>query len=106
MRRGSAICFPTFITGFSDVIGSWKIIAISAPQMSRRARRLMVVSSWPSKRTVPSRMVLRLGSSPMIERERMVLPDPDSPTMPSDRPRASEKLTPSTAFTTPSAVSK
>ena len=42
----------------------------------------------------------------MIERERIVLPEPDSPTMPSARPLASLKLTPSTAFTTPSAVSK
>jgi hypothetical protein len=40
----------------------------------------------------------------MIERERMVLPEPDSPTMPSERPRANVKLTPSTARTTPSAV--
>ena len=28
----SVICVPIFITGFSDVIGSWKIIAISVPQ--------------------------------------------------------------------------
>ena len=63
------------------------------------------MSSMPSKRTEPSRMTLRRGSRPMIERERMVLPEPDSPTMPSERPRASVKLTPSTARTTPSAVS-
>ena len=31
----SVICLPTFITGFSDVIGSWKIIAISGPHMDR-----------------------------------------------------------------------
>ncbi len=42
----------------------------------------------------------------MIERDRMVLPEPDSPTMPSDLPRARENVTPSTAFTMPSAVSK
>ena len=105
MRSGSAICLPTFMTGLSEVMGSWKIIAISAPQMFRRCRRLMVVSSIPSKRTEPSRITLRRGSSPMIERERMVLPEPDSPTMPSERPRANVKLTPSTARTTPSAVS-
>ena len=106
IRRGSAICLPTFITGLSEVIGSWKIIAISAPQMSRRCVRLMVVSSCPSKRTDPSRITLRRGRRPMIERDRMVLPEPDSPTMPSERPWASEKLTPSTALTTPRAVSK
>ncbi len=42
----------------------------------------------PRSCTSPSRMVLRLGSSPMIERDRIVLPEPDSPTTPSDRPRS------------------
>ena len=32
---GSAICAPIFISGFSEVIGSWKIIAISLPHTSR-----------------------------------------------------------------------
>ena len=31
----SVICRPIFMTGFSDVIGSWKTIAISVPQTSR-----------------------------------------------------------------------
>ncbi len=35
VRNGSAICLPIFISGFSDVIGSWKIIDISWPQMWR-----------------------------------------------------------------------
>ena len=34
----------------------------------------------------------------------MVLPQPDSPTMPSASPWRREKLTPSTAFTTPQRV--
>ena len=38
-RSGSAIWRPIFITGLSDVIGSWKIIAISLPQSSRICRR-------------------------------------------------------------------
>ena len=29
------ICLPIFISGLSDVIGSWKIIDISRPQRSR-----------------------------------------------------------------------
>ena len=37
----------------------------------------------------------------MIERDRIVLPDPDSPTMPSDWPRSRENVTPSTARTMP-----
>ncbi len=31
----SEIWFPTVSTGFSDVIGSWKIIAMSPPRISR-----------------------------------------------------------------------
>ena len=50
------------------------------------------------------RIVLRLGSRPMIERDRIVLPEPLSPTMPSVLPRSSVKLTPSTARTTPRGV--
>ncbi len=32
MRSGSNTCLPTFMTGLSDVIGSWKIIPIRDPQ--------------------------------------------------------------------------
>ena len=42
----------------------------------------------------------------MIERDRMVLPEPDSPTMPRALPRSRVKLTPSTARTTPRGVLK
>ena len=34
-RMASAIWSPTVNTGFSDVIGSWKIIAISLPRSAR-----------------------------------------------------------------------
>ncbi len=34
-RNDSVICRPIFMTGFSAVIGSWKIIAISVPQRLR-----------------------------------------------------------------------
>ena len=33
----SAICSPTVKTGLSEVIGSWKIIAIALPRTSRRS---------------------------------------------------------------------
>ena len=36
----------------------------------------------------------------------IVLPEPDSPTMPSVSPGATEKVTPSTALTTPRRVKK
>ena len=42
----------------------------------------------------------------MIERDSTVLPEPDSPTTPSVRPRSSAKLTPSTALTRPRGVRK
>ena len=43
-------------------------------------------------------MVLRFGFSPMIVRQVTLLPEPDSPTMPSVSPFSTEKLTPSTAL--------
>ena len=47
-----------------------------------------------------------VGISRIKERFVTDFPDPDSPTMPSDCPAANSKLTSSTAFTTPSSVSK
>ncbi len=41
MRSTSVSWKPTVNTGFSDVIGSWKIIEMSAPRILRN-------SSWPS----------------------------------------------------------
>src|SRR6202034_4374561 len=64
----------------------------------------MAVRSWPAKRTVPLRMTSRRGRRPMIERASTVLPDPDSPTIPSVLPRATVKETPSTARTVPRPV--
>ena len=40
----------------------------------------------------------------MIESTLTVLPDPDSPTIPISLPGATEKLTPSTARTSPASV--
>ncbi len=41
------ICRPTRCTGFSDVIGSWKIIAISAPRTRRSSSSVAFTSSVP-----------------------------------------------------------
>src|SRR5882757_3678631 len=51
---------------------------------------------------------MRPGGSirPRIESPVTVLPEPDSPTMPSTSPRATSNDTPSTAFTTPARVKK
>src|SRR5690349_14307244 len=87
-------------SGFSDAIGSCRIIAIARPRMRRSARALLPVSSSPSKAMLPPAMRAFGGSSPMMERQVVVLPQPDSPISPSVSPAFSVKLMPSTAFTT------
>ena len=92
-------------TGLSDVIGSWKIIAISAPRMSR-----IVAASAPAR----DRCAAPLGPRE-IERARTMmrpppcstsritdsavtdLPEPDSPTMAIVSPRADVNETSRTA---------
>ena len=97
------IWFPTRITGFSDVIGSWNTIAICVPQYRRIALPVALPISRPSKVTLPCRRAFR-GSNPMIERDRTDLPQPDSPTIPIVLPRSRLNDTPSTACTRPRGV--
>ena len=47
-RSDSVICLPIFMTGLSEVMGSWKTMPISAPQTS-----LMRFWSYPMM-SVPS----------------------------------------------------
>ena len=69
--------------GSSDVKGSWKTIWMTRAR-SRRARALGRSSTTsPASRIVPALG----GSSPTSIRATVVLPDPDSPTMPSEPPR-------------------
>ena len=93
-------------TGFSDVIGSWKIIAMSLPRRARSLRGVICSRSSPLKSASPVEIVLRGLFRPMIERHVTLLPQPDSPTIPSVFPFSTEKLTPSTALTMPSSVRK
>src|SRR6266851_4000432 len=101
---GSPTCHPTLKTGFRDVIGSWKIIAIDSPRIPCISDSLSFVRSVPSYMTRPP--TTRPGGG--ISRIRLSavtdLPLPDSPTMPSVSPALSSNETPSTAFTTPSGV--
>jgi hypothetical protein len=46
-RICSAICQPTRYTGFSEVIGSWKIMEIPVPRIWRIWSLLSVMRSWP-----------------------------------------------------------
>ena len=81
-------------TGFSDVIGSWKIIAIFVPRMSRISLADALRISWPSSSTEPSSSPLRRSTSPMTDRQVTLFPEPDSPTMPSVSPFSTREADP------------
>src|SRR3954469_11969669 len=105
-RIASASWSPILCTGLRLVIGSWKIIAISFPRISRRRRGLAVRTSSPFHNACPVDIADRFGLSPMIVRHVTLFPEPDSPTMPRVWPLSTENETPSTARTTPSSVLK
>ena len=76
-------------TGLSEVIGSWKIIAISLPRTLRISSSGMVMSDLPLKMTSPpSTLPGGIGMSFIIVRACTDLPDPDSPTTPSVSPQS------------------
>src|SRR5438105_4800620 len=81
-------------------------MATPSPRSARSSSGFIARTSRPSNLISPA--TIRLGSSRRRIRESAVtlLPDPDSPTMPSVSPAATEKLTPSTARTTPASVKK
>src|SRR5580704_994864 len=107
MRSASAICSPTRRSGLRLVIGSWKIMAMRLPRMDRIAFSSSVARSCPSNRIEPPTMRATFsGRSRMTDNAVTLLPQPDSPTMPSVSPAATSKLTPSTARVTPSALKK
>ena len=86
----------TVMRGFNDAYGSWKTICIFA-RIVRRSRPDGASTSSPSNRTVPD-----VGSSSRrMQRPVVDFPQPDSPTSPSVSPRCTEKLTPETAWTSP-----
>ncbi len=75
--------------------------------MSRTSRGESFSTSRPPKRISPETIFPGgSGINRMSERFATDLPEPDSPTIPSVSPRLSSKPMPSTAFTTPSSVSK
>ena len=84
----SAIWSPTVNTGLSDVIGSWKIIAIWLPRMARSSRGASVSRLRPANSMkLPGRMCPGgSGMSRSTDRDVTVLPHPDSPTRPSVSP--------------------
>ena len=103
----SAIWKPTLNTGFRLDIGSWKIIEISLPRISRMRDSENPSTSCPSN-TIRPLSIRPVGEATSRSTDSAVtlLPQPDSPTMPSVPPAGRSKLTPSTAGTTPSSVWK
>ena len=83
----SIICVSMRSTGFSVIIGSWKIIAMRSPR--NRAHRIVARAEQIvalRARTRPPTMRPGGSTSPMIEKPVTVLPEPDSPTSPSTLP--------------------
>ncbi len=106
-RMPSTIWSPTVKAGLSEVIGSWKIIEIWLPRRSLSSAGFSFRRSTPSKRISPPAMRPGgCGIRPMMESAVMLLPQPNSPTMPRVRPGATEKLTPSTARSSPPSTPK
>jgi hypothetical protein len=96
--RLSVIWRPTFIVGSSEVIGSWKTIAILDPRIFCICCSESLRMSCPSKRASPPLiMVFASGRRRIRLFAVTVLPDPDSPTMARVSPRLRSKETPRTA---------
>ena len=93
---------PIVNTGLSEVCGSCSTIEMRRPRISRISAGVRSRMFSPSSSTSP--LMVRappFGSRRISDSAVRLLPQPDSPTRPSTSPRRSEKLTPSTAFTTP-----
>src|ERR1700730_708533 len=100
----SAICAPTVCTGLSEVIGSWKIMAISAPRMARISSVSSLTRSLPSKKMLPAAISPGCSISRMMLSAVTLLPHPDSPTRPMIWPGWIAKEIPSTARANPARV--
>src|SRR5829696_5831040 len=92
---------PMRCTGLRQLDGSWKIMAMRLPRTPSSRRAGAPISCWPSRRTEPP-MRARAGRRPRAASQVTLLPEPDSPTMPSASPGAIERSTPSTARERPS----
>ncbi len=84
-------------TGLSELIGSWKIIAISRPRIFRSCASLSSKRFWPPKIARP--LVTRPAREriPRSASEVTLFPHPDSPTIPSVSPAATSNEMPLTA---------
>ena len=85
-RRGTSGC--------RQANGSWKIIATSLPRTSRSSAGEAFSRSLPCSRISPLMFERFAFSSPRIARFVTLLPEPDSPTMPSVSPRLEREREP------------
>ena len=74
--------------------------------MAQRSRSLKAVMSFPSSRIVPLSTLPGYLSRPMMARAVMLLPQPDSPTIPTIDPAGTSRETSFTALATPFCVGK
>ena len=89
------------IRGFSDPKGSWNTICMSRRNSRNGARGTSVMSTTSPSR-VRKLISPEVGSIPRsMHLERVVLPQPLSPTIACVSPCLTAKLTSSTAFTAP-----
>src|SRR3954447_19436060 len=94
----SATCLPTFIVGFSEVIGSWKTAPRETLRTWRRTSGLALSRSVPATRARPLvRGCEASGSRPSRARLSTLLPEPDSPTRPTISPLPISRSMPRTA---------
>ncbi len=85
------------MTGFSAVIGSWKIIDMRVQRSSRSRSSLAARMFSPSSRISPELGFSALARRPMTVKAITDLPEPDSPTRQTISPGLTVKLTLSTA---------
>ncbi|SKV05389.1 Uncharacterised protein [Mycobacteroides abscessus subsp. abscessus] len=97
-QTASAICQPMVYTGFSAVIGSWKMTATSLPRTARNSSLVAPSSSAPLSFTLPRTRALG-GNKAGMAMAVVDFPDPDSPTIASTSPLATDNETPLTAGT-------
>ena len=91
--------------GFSDVIGSWKIIDTRSPRTSSNCLDDNPNRSMPSNRICPDRIRPGgCGTNPITAIDVTVLPDPDSPTIPNVSPAPTWNDTSSTTVDQPTSV--
>ena len=94
----SITCRPIGNTGLSVVVGSWNTMPTSRPRILRSDSASSVVTSTPSSWIEPCTCAVG-GSRPLIASEVTLLPEPDSPTMPSTWLASTSKSMPRTAGT-------